>query len=938
MDAGSVYLYNASGVLQTTITNPTPAAYDQFGFAVAGIGTDRIAVGAPNDNTGATAAGAVYVYSTAGVLLATITNPAPAAYDQFGFAVAAVGTDRIVIGAPAPNYGGEAVHAGIAYLYSTNGALLATIPNPVPAAHGVFGWAVATVGSDRFAVGAPYHTLDTTAASAYVFDRNGALLCELPNDFATSFGGFGRSLSAIDADRVIVGVPLDDTGAVNAGAVCLYTLTGRTMAGWVAADIAEQAVGSAQIADGAVASAKLAAGAVGAAQLADGGVLRSDIGAGAVGTHEISPFAVHSSNLGSGSVTADKLASGTDVSLLVTITNPAPRSSARFGTGVAGVGSGTMAISVPYSDAGAVNAGAVYLYNTGGELLTTITNPAPAVDDLFADSVATMGPDTIIVAAPSQHPTEPDYGNVYLYDTGGALVRTIRAPFGPDMACAGVGSNKIAIGTPCENSYSGRAFLYSMESGGWLIISNPTPAGGDLFGEALAGLGNNCLAISAPNDNTGATGAGAVYLYNTNGTLLVTIANPAPGTADQFGKVLASVGTDKIAISAPLDDAGATDAGAVYLYSTNGLLLATIPNPAPAEGDYFGCSVSAVGTNRILVGACNDNAAGTGSGIAYLFDLSGNLLSTLDSPSALSGDLFGSAVAGLGNDTLIVSAPANGSGSPAAGCAYVFGVGTSAPAVSRMAIQNGAVSAAKVDASTFGTTFWKADGNAGTTPGTHFIGTTDNQPLQLRANNLTAITIATGGNVGIGTNAPSERLDVGGGRIGGVGAPDTADDAANKAYVDSCATGLSRIMVSPLTMMASPASAGTVQLVAAPEGVRIIPLSSGTASVFVPVTLPSMLLNATQRLVSVSIAYCCSNTASYIGTTSVRATDDAGGTVTLASTATDYTNTTWRTYAFTNSVPPVISGATTVQLDLNYSATGTTHEIAISRVTLTTAP
>ena len=34
---------------------------------------------------------------------------------------------------------------------------------------------------------------------------------------------------------------------------------------------------------------------------------------------------------------------------------------------------------------------------------------------------------------------------------------------------------------------------------------------------------------------------------------------------------------------------------------------------------------------------------------------------------------------------------------------------------------------------------WKTTGNAGTTPGTHFLGTTDNQPLELRANNQRAL-------------------------------------------------------------------------------------------------------------------------------------------------------------------------------------------------------
>lgn len=38
-----------------------------------------------------------------------------------------------------------------------------------------------------------------------------------------------------------------------------------------------------------------------------------------------------------------------------------------------------------------------------------------------------------------------------------------------------------------------------------------------------------------------------------------------------------------------------------------------------------------------------------------------------------------------------------------------------------------------------GNAFWRTDGNAGTTAGTHFVGTTDEQPLHLRADNATVL-------------------------------------------------------------------------------------------------------------------------------------------------------------------------------------------------------
>lgn len=61
--------------------------------------------------------------------------------------------------------------------------------------------------------------------------------------------------------------------------------------------------------------------------------------------------------------------------------------------------------------------------------------------------------------------------------------------------------------------------------------------------------------------------------------------------------------------------------------------------------------------------------------------------------------------------------------------------------------------------------FWLLNGNAGVTPATQFLGTTDNNRLVFRTNNIERATIQTNGNVGIATNAPNVRLAIGG--VGG---------------------------------------------------------------------------------------------------------------------------------------------------------------------------
>jgi hypothetical protein len=245
--------------LLTTFTNPTPQTGDRFGVSVAGVGSDRVLIGADQDDTGAANAGAAYLFSTNGTLLATFTGPAPATGAAFGISVAAVGSDRVLIGACHQNgdpFVGDA-DTGAAYLFSTNGTLLTTFSKTIPAAGDFFGISVAVLGSDRVLIGA--YQDDTGAANAgaaYLFSTNGTLLSTFTRPNPAADSSFGYSVAAVGSDRVLIGANADDTGASDVGAVYLFSQS-IYASGLVAAAVSPTGVTSAGLQDGAVTLSKL---------------------------------------------------------------------------------------------------------------------------------------------------------------------------------------------------------------------------------------------------------------------------------------------------------------------------------------------------------------------------------------------------------------------------------------------------------------------------------------------------------------------------------------------------------------------------------------------------------------------------------------------------------------------------------------------------------
>src|SRR5436305_7166680 len=78
--------------------------------------------------------------------------------------------------------------------------------------------------------------------------------------------------------------------------------------------------------------------------------------------------------------------------------------------------------------------------------------------------------------------------------------------------------------------------------------------------------------------------------------LVASFADPVPTNNIGFGNAVTAVGTDRFIIGAWGARAGLSfGRGAAYLYNTNGTVL-TITNPILARGEGFGTALAVVGT------------------------------------------------------------------------------------------------------------------------------------------------------------------------------------------------------------------------------------------------------------------------------------------------------------------------------------------------------
>jgi hypothetical protein len=225
---GTAFLFNArTGQQIRQLVNPSPIAGDLFGRAV-GVQGNNLLVGAPG--TAGKPGGAVFEYDgQTGQFLRSISNPAGAVNDRFGWALTAIG-DNIIVGTPELRTGTQYNGPGRVYVVDgTSGGLVRTINNPhvnpSPSNEDSFGQDVAPYGNDIL-VGALYD--DNGGKVFQVNSQDGSFVRTFDNPDGSLGNGnrpqFGVAIDVL-GDYLLVGANQSSASGVNAtGAAYLFDL------------------------------------------------------------------------------------------------------------------------------------------------------------------------------------------------------------------------------------------------------------------------------------------------------------------------------------------------------------------------------------------------------------------------------------------------------------------------------------------------------------------------------------------------------------------------------------------------------------------------------------------------------------------------------------------------------------------------------------------
>lgn len=328
------------------------------------------------------------------------------------------------------------------------------------------------------------------------------------------------------------------------------------------------------------------------------------------------------------------------------------------------------------------NTGAAYVFRYDGsswveEAKLVADDGAPY--DYFGWSVSISG-DTIVVGAFGD---ESSQGSAYVFrNTGLAWVQETKlvASDGssPDYFgyAVSVSENTVVVGAFGKNEFTGVAYVFRHDGTGWAEEAKLIPSDGlpyDLFGMSVSMNGTRIVVGSPSGDASDSTpDSGAAYVFRREGSAWIQegkLVASDGSPMDTFGAAVSISGL-RVVVGAPWDD---SLLGSVYIFKYEGSTWVEevkLIGDDPSAFDRFGASVS-IGSDRVVVGAPDDDDLGQNSGSVYVFKNEGSGWIREKKLTASDGteyDYFGPSVSISGN-MVVVGATGNENDR---GAAYVF--------------------------------------------------------------------------------------------------------------------------------------------------------------------------------------------------------------------------------------------------------------------------
>ena len=656
--AGAAYVFDLNGAawtLRQKLTAPDAGAHDFFGDSVA-IHGDTLVVGAYSHSSGASDTGAAYVFTRKGTswtLQQKLTDAVPIKHTRIGRWVALDGDTALISGSSPRVF----VRAGTSW----------TLQQKLTASDGGSINGSVALDGNTAVVGASFAKIGvmSSAGAAYVFVRSGTTWTQqqkLTAADADTHDRFGESVS-LDGDTVVVGAVHDNDGGSDSGSAYVFVRAGSN---WIQRQKLTASDAAADDNFGHAVSLDGDAVVVGAKGDDDSG---SNSGSAYVFTRSGSSWTQQQK------ITASDAGPGDYLGWAVALDGD------------------TVAAGACLDNIGASGSGAAYIFTRSKGTWSQRFKLAPgdaAAGDHAGFSVSIDG-DSAVVGAHRDADGGYHSGSAYVFVRSKGAWTQQQKLIAKDAAAedrfgqsVSIHKDTVVVGAPSDDdggSSSGSVYVYVRTKGTWAQQQKLTAsdaAAGDLLGVSVSISGDTVVA-GANGDDDGGNAAGAAYVFvRSKGSWTQQQKLTASDAADNysFGASVSIHGHTVIAGARQYVFVTKKLPGAAYVFARSGTSWTQQQKLTAADAapdDRFGDSVSIHGDTAV-VGAAEDDDAGSGSGSAYVFLRTGTSWTQqqkLTAADAAPDEQFGDAVSIYG-DTVVVGATGDDDGGTDSGSAYVF--------------------------------------------------------------------------------------------------------------------------------------------------------------------------------------------------------------------------------------------------------------------------